>query len=117
VKRLARVLLPLSQVLTSCLPMVIPHTTLRSMRGACFIGSEISASVTPNPKEMKKNLAPLEEIARYLHERYKELVEGAIESLKKRHLKFVDGGSSTGALTTNATEGVNWRIKYEKGTI
>jgi hypothetical protein len=65
-------------------------------------------------KEMIKDLAPLEEISRYLHERYKELVEKALESLKRKYPQFVDEmGNFTGALTTNAMEGGNGRIKYE----
>ena len=65
-------------------------------------------------KEMTKNLAPLEEISQYLHEQYKELVEKALESLKRKYPQFIDEmGDFTGALTTNAMEGGNWRIKYE----
>jgi hypothetical protein len=51
--------------------------------------------------------------SRYLHERYKELVEKALQSLKRKYPHFVDGEEFTGALTTNAMEGGNWRIKYE----
>ena len=68
-------------------------------------------------KEMKKNKEPPDKIKEYLSKKYRELEKEEIENLKERFPKFFDNeGNFIGALTSNAIEGGNWRIKHELRT-
>lgn len=67
-------------------------------------------------KKMKKEKKPPNEIKQYLEAEYKKIEEDYIKLLKERYPKFIVNGSFTGAITTNAIEGGNWRIKYELRT-
>jgi hypothetical protein len=64
-------------------------------------------------KRLKKSALP-KEIKDYLHSKYLEMKEEMLRMLKEKYPDFVDsGGSFNGAITTNAIEGGNWRVKYE----
>ena len=68
-------------------------------------------------KQMKKDKKPAGEIKEYLSKKYRELEKEAVEKLKEKFPKFFDkGGNFIGALTSNAIEGGNWRIKHELRT-
>lgn len=67
-------------------------------------------------KELQKN-GSTREIREYLSSKYQEMKKKLVKRLKKKYPDFVDpGGNFTGAVTTNAIEGGNWRVKYELRT-
>lgn len=67
-------------------------------------------------KKMKKEKRPPDEIRKYLQQKYKELEEEQLKSLREKYPKFMEGDCFSGATTTNSIEGGNWRIKYELRT-
>lgn len=67
-------------------------------------------------KSMKKEKKPPDEIKQYLKDKYKKLEEEYTNLLKERYSKFIENKEFIGAITTNAIEGGNWRIKYELRT-
>lgn len=68
-------------------------------------------------KKMKKEKKPLNEIKEYLSGKYRELEKEVLEELRKKFPKYFDkDGNFIGALTSNAIEGGNWRIKHELRT-
>lgn len=67
-------------------------------------------------KKMKKDKRPPNEIKEYLQQKYKELEEEQLNLLREKYPKFVVEGNFIGAVTTNAMEGGNWRLKYELRT-
>ncbi|MEW5897505.1 MAG: hypothetical protein AB1668_07460 [Nanoarchaeota archaeon] len=68
-------------------------------------------------KKMKKDKKPPDEINEYLKKKYKELEEEALKEIREKFPEFFDEkGKFLGALTTNAIEGGNWRIKHELRT-
>ena len=68
-------------------------------------------------KWMKKEKKPPDEIKEYLSRKYRELEKEALEELRKKFPKYFDkDGRFIGALTSNAIEGGNWRIKHELRT-
>jgi hypothetical protein len=66
-------------------------------------------------RELKKKASP-KEIYEYCHGQY--LIERARikKKLSEKYPSFVKDGRFAGALSTNAMEGGNWRIKYELRT-
>ncbi len=66
-------------------------------------------------KKLQQSALP-EEVKAYLSKKYHELEEEALKMLKEKYPQLLDKGYFTGALTTNAMEGGNWRIKYEMRT-
>ncbi|GAB7011204.1 hypothetical protein JCM31271_31470 [Halorubrum trueperi] len=52
-----------------------------------------------------------EELAAYLADEYAELYEQEVERLKEEYPCFWDEEEFTGPVTTNASEGGNWRLK------
>jgi hypothetical protein len=68
-------------------------------------------------KRMKKEKKPPDEIKKYLSSKYKELEKEELEKLKTKFPSYFDDkGNFEGALTSNAIEGGNWRIKNEMRT-
>lgn len=67
-------------------------------------------------KKMKKDKKPPDEIKEYLKEKYKRLEEEYVKILKEKYPQFVVEDNFVGAITTNAMEGGNWRLKYELRT-
>lgn len=68
-------------------------------------------------KKMKAEKKPPDEIRKYLSGKYKELEEEILVALREKFPKFInEKGEFIGALTTNAIEGGNWRIKNELRT-
>lgn len=66
-------------------------------------------------KRLQQSALP-EEVKKYLSKRYRELEEEAMKILKGKYPQFMAEGTFIGALTTNAMEGGNWRVKYELRT-
>lgn len=69
----------------------------------------------PKFRELKKK-GSIDEIYEYAHKEYLMMKSSSEEQLSKKHPQFVENGKFGGALTTNAIEGGNWRIKYELRT-
>ncbi len=68
-------------------------------------------------KKMKKEKKPPNEIKDYLSKKYKELEEEALKEIRGKFPSYFDDkGKFIGALTSNAIEGGNWRIKHELRT-
>jgi len=68
-------------------------------------------------KGMKKEKRSPKEIKEYLSKKYKELEEQALEQIREKFPQYFDeNGKFIGALTSNAIEGGNWRIKHELRT-
>lgn len=68
-------------------------------------------------QQMKKDNKPPEEIKKYLSEKYKKLEKEILIELKEKFPDyFNEKGDFIGALTSNAIEGGNWRIKHELRT-
>jgi len=65
--------------------------------------------------ELKKHRSE-EEISEYWHRRYMEEKEKFENELAKKYPVFVEDDAFNGAISTNAIEGGNWRIKYELRT-
>jgi len=65
--------------------------------------------------ELKKHRSE-EEISEYWHRRYMEEKEKFENELAKKYHVFVEDDAFNGAISTNAIEGGNWRIKYELRT-
>lgn len=66
-------------------------------------------------KELEKSKLP-DDVKQYLKERYAKLKEEYMRYMKERYPWMVSDNNFTGALTTNAIEGGNWRIKFELRT-
>ncbi len=68
-------------------------------------------------KKMKKEKKPPDEIKEYLKRRYQELEKEELDKLRPKFPNYFDeNGNFLGALTSNAIEGGNWRIKNELRT-
>ena len=68
-------------------------------------------------KQMKKNKEPPDKIKEYLSKKYRALEKEELEKIKDKFPKYFDQeGNFIGALTSNAIEGGNWRIKHELRT-
>lgn len=68
-------------------------------------------------KKMQREKKPIEEIKKYLSQKYKDLLEEALKDLKDKFQRYFDSeGNFLGAITTNSIEGGNWRIKFELRT-
>ena len=67
--------------------------------------------------KMKKSKKPPDEIKEYLSRKYRELEKEELAKIKDKFPNYFDDkGNFCGALTSNAIEGGNWRIKHELRT-
>lgn len=68
-------------------------------------------------KKMKKENKTPNEIKEYLKKKYKDLEKEELDKLKPKFPQYFDkNGKFLGALTSNAIEGGNWRLKNELRT-
>jgi hypothetical protein len=66
-------------------------------------------------KKLEKSALP-GEIKEYLHQKYLEMKKEVLRMMGEKHPHFIHDNDFKGALTTNAIEGGNWRIRFELRT-